>query len=371
VQPTANVSASRQDGRAPQQAGRRGVRGRPRSAATGKLRAVLAVIRLDFDPTVNWLGLTVRLETLAIAAAVFVAIALAGIGAGRMQARLDRLGATDDAERQPRLRRDDLILIAFGAVPGAVLGGRLGYVLIHLDYYQANPASLADPGQGSLALTTGLLLGLLGALGVARLLAAPIGRWLHVASVPLLVGLGLSKLAMMLGGAGQGQYSDSSWATSYVRPGPWESFNPGLSALPSQALEGGLVLIAALLILVVPALLRFRLRRWRCIVRPGWAARRDWVALRGGRRFVTALCLWAIARILAAFTWRDARVLGPFGADQLILLAIVGTCVAGFVLARIERRLGAARAARRAKRLEVARASDDAAAEAVRARPEA
>lgn len=371
MQPTANVSASRQDGRAWQQAGCRGVHGRPRSATTGTLRAVFAVIRLDFDPTVSWLGLTVRLETLAIAAAVFVAITLAAIGAGRMQARLDRLGSTDDAERQPRLRRDDLILIAFGAVPGAVLGGRLGYGLIHLDYYQANPASLADPGQGSLALTTGVVLGLLGALGVARLLAAPIGRWLHVASVPLLVGLGLSKLAMMLGGAGQGQYSDASWATSYVRPGPWESFNPGLSALPSQALEGGLVLIAALLILVVPVLLRFRLRRWRRIVRPGWAARRDWVALRGGRRFVTALCLWAIARILAAFTWRDARVFGPFGADQLILLAIVGTCVAWFGLAGIHGRLGAARAARKARRLEVARASDDAAAETVRARPEA
>jgi prolipoprotein diacylglyceryltransferase len=331
---------------------------------------VLAVIRLDFDPAVNWLGLTVRLETLAIAAAVFVGITLAGIGAGRMQARLDRLGTSDDAERQPRLRRDDLILIAFGAVPGAVVGGRLGYGLIHLDYYQANPAALADPGQGSLALTAGVLLGVLGALGVARLLAAPIGRWLHVASVPLLVGLGLSKFAMVLGGAGQGQYSDSSWATSYVRPGPWDSFNPGLSALPSQALEGCLVLLVALLILIVPVFARFRLRRRRRIVWPGWAPRRDWVALSGGRRFVTALCLWALARILAAFTWRDAQVFGPFGTEQLILLAIVGTCVAWFVLAWIDRRLGAARAVRRARRLPVARAGDKTASEVTKARPD-
>jgi prolipoprotein diacylglyceryltransferase len=310
---------------------------------------VLAVIRLDFDATVTWLGLTVRLETLAIAAAVFVGIALAGIAAGRMQARLDRVDAGDAEGLGPRLRRDDLILIAFGAVPGAVLGGRLGYGLIHLDYYQANPSALADPGQGGLALTLGVLVGALGAIGVARLLGAPVGRWLHVASVPLLIGLGLSKFAMVLGGAGQGQYSDASWATWYARIGPWDSANPGLSAVPSQAIEGGLVLLAALLILALPLLARLRLRRWRRIVRPGWAARADWATLRGGRRFAFALCLWAIARILAAFTWRDAQVLGPFNTEQLVLLAIPGAFAALFVAAQLRSRVGPARAGRSEK----------------------
>ncbi len=354
---------------------RTGVRTRPVSAATGTLRAVLAVIRLDFDPTVTWFGLTVRLETLAIAAALFLAITLAGIGAGRMQSRLDRSEGNGDAEGLPRLRRDDLILIAFGAVPGAVLGGRLGYGLIHFDYYSANPAALADPGQGSFALTLGVLFGLFGALGVARLLAAPIGRWLHVASVPLLIGLSLSKFAMMLGGAGQGSYSDASWTTSYVRPGPWESANPGLSAVPSQALEGGLVLLVALLILVGPVFARFRLRRWRRIVRPGWVARLDWAALRGASRFVTALCLWAIVRLVAAFTWRDAQVLGPFGAEQLVLVAIPGTCVVSIGANRLSRRLRAMRERRKAAQSALdrvrARAAEKTAAEAVKSRPDA
>jgi prolipoprotein diacylglyceryltransferase len=310
---------------------------------------VPAVIRLDFDPTVNWLGLTVRLETVAIAGAIFIAFVLAGICAGRTQARLDRLEGNDDSG-QPRLRRDDLILIAFGAIPGAVVGGRLGYGLIHLDYYLANPASLADPSQGGLALALGLLLGVLGGIGVARLLAAPVGRWLHVLSVPLLVGLGLGKLAMVLGGAGQGQYSAVSWATVYVRPGPWDSANPGVPALPSQALEGGLVLLAALLIVVVPAIARFRLRRWRRIVRPGWAPRRDWIVLTGGRRFVTALGLWAVARILAAFTWRDAQILGPLRAEQLVLLVLIGTCLAWFGVRGLNRRVRLRHAKREARK---------------------
>ena len=317
---------------------------------------MLAVIRLDFDSTITWLGLTVRRETVAIAAAVFVAMVLAAIAAGRMQARLDRLDGSGERDRdhgrdgEPRLRRDDLVLIAFGAVPGAVVGGRLGYGLIHFDYYSAHPAALTDPGQGSFALTLGVLLGIFGAMGVARLLTAPIGRWLHVASLPLLLALGLSKLAMVLGGAGQGQYSDSSWATVYVRPGPWDSANPGLAALPSQAIEGGLVLLVAALMLVGPVLLRFRLRRWRRVVRPGWAARRDWALLRGGYRFATALCLWALVRALAAFTWRDARIVGPFGAEQLVLLAIPLACLAWFAATRFRGWLRTARAGGRATR---------------------
>ncbi len=319
---------------------------------------MFAVIRLDFDPTVTWLGLTVRLETVAIAAAIFVAMVLAALGAGRMQAHLDRLDGTDERDHardgEPRLRRDDLVLIAFGAVPGAVVGGRLGYGLIHLDYYSAHPAALTDPGQGSFALTLGVLLGIFGAIGVARLLAAPIGRWLHVASVPLLIALGLSKLAVVLGGAGQGQYSDSSWATVYVRPGPWDSANPSLSALPSQAIEGGLVLLVAVLMLVGPVLVRFRLRRWRRIVRPGWAARRDWALLRGGYRFATAVCLWALVRTVAAFTWRDAHVLGPFDAEQLVLLSIPLACLAWFAATRFRGWLRTARAGRSAAGSQIA-----------------
>ena len=86
----------------------------------------------------------------------------------------DESTGTGSAHSAGRLRRDDLILIAFGVVPGAFVGGRLGYGLIHLDYYRANPSTLGDPGQGGLALTLAVVLGTLSGLAVARLLAAPI-----------------------------------------------------------------------------------------------------------------------------------------------------------------------------------------------------
>ena len=322
---------------------------------------MLDVVRLDFDPTIALLGLTVRLETLALAAVILLVLVLAALGAGRMRARLDQ-EAEGPAAGSGRLRRDDLILIAFGAVPGAVVGGRIGYGLVHLDYYRTNPGLLVDPGQGGLTLTLAVILGVVGALAVAGLLAAPIGRWLHVAAGPLLMGLGLGKLGMVLGADGQGQFSSASWATMYPRPGLWQSPNPGSAALPSQALEGGLVLLAAALMIAVPFLLRLRLRRWRQIVRPGLAPRREWAVLMGFRRFLTALCLWAVARLAAAFTWRDARVVGPLGVEQLLLIGVLAGCLAVLIAARLRdrrRARAAAGAAGRAAARGVAPTTDE------------
>jgi prolipoprotein diacylglyceryltransferase len=314
---------------------------------------VLAAISLDFEPSFRLFGRGLRLETVALAGAVFVALVLAGLGAGRLEARLRRRAAAAAPESPespgsyegPRLRRDDLLLIALGAIPGAVLGGRLEYGLIHLDYYRSNPSALLDPSQGGLALTGAVVLGVITALAVARLLSAPIHLWLHVASVPLLVALGLGKLAMVLGGAGQGRYSEASWGTFYSRPGPWVSGNAGLPALPSQALEGGLVLAVAVALVAVPVLLRLRLRRWHAIARPALSARRRWSLLEGGRRFAVAMSLFWLARFATVFTWRDAQVIGPLRAEHLVLLGLAGICAGIFAVLWLWHRVQARRAA--------------------------
>jgi Prolipoprotein diacylglyceryltransferase len=296
---------------------------------------VLDVIRFGFDPTVSPFGLTVRLETLALGGAILLVLVLVALMAGRASGPTD--AGSDDAagsrsrDSAGRLRRDDLILIAFGVVPGAVVGGRLGYGLIHLDYYRANPSALTDPGQGGLALTLAVLFGTLSGLAVARLLAAPIGRWLGVAGIPVLLGLGLGKLATVAGGEGQGTYSDSSWATSFAGPGPWGSANASYPAFPSQVLEGGLVLLAAALVAGLPFLLRIRVRRRHGVVRPGWSPRREWLLLSGWRGFMTILGLWTVARFAAAFTWRDARVFGPFCVEQLVLLGLLAIVAVGLL----------------------------------------
>src|SRR5205085_2244040 len=118
----------------------------------------------------------------------------------------------------PGLRPDDLIFIVVGAVPGALIGGRPGYVLAHLDFYHANPSPILDPGQGAWELTL---------------------------------------------------------------------------AVPLAIVTGSLI------------------------------ARRD-----GGAMFA-ALALWAGARFLVGFTWRDPTILGPLRAEQLLAVLLLMAAVVG------------------------------------------
>jgi phosphatidylglycerol---prolipoprotein diacylglyceryl transferase len=260
-----------------------------------------AVIAFDFDPYLHLGDGVVRLETLGVAASIFVALVVAAIGTRALE-----------------LRADDLIFVFLGIVPGAVIGGRLGYVLLNPGFFGANPGAILDPGIGSLQLSVGVIGGSLTGGAVAALLDGSAGRWFHVATLPFLLAAGSGKLAAVLGGDGQGQPSTAGFATAYGGPGPWGSLGPGIPSHPSQAYEGiacFVVLAIMMLLLTVPA-----------VRRPD------------GRAFLVAVGLWAVGRAIVASTWRDAPVVGPFRAEQIIDLVIVAGSVAGVaVLIRRER----------------------------------
>lgn len=260
----------------------------------------VSAIALDFDPYFRIAGFVVRLETVALAVAILVSIALAGLLAGRTLAGSpERPGG--------HLRRDDLVFILLGIVPGAVIGGRLGYVLLYPEYYRANPALTIDPASGGLQLSLAILGGMLTGAYVASLFDAPVGRWLHAAALPLLVGLGLGKLAMALGGDGQGAPTDLPWATAYLGGWAWDSLGPAIPSHPAQLYEAA----ATGVVLVILASARF----------VGVLGRPD------GRLFFAALGGWAIGRFLVAFTWRDEQVVGSLRMDQLFSLGLAAVCV--------------------------------------------
>jgi phosphatidylglycerol---prolipoprotein diacylglyceryl transferase len=261
----------------------------------------LGVITLAFDPVVE-LGETssVRVETIALAVVLFLGLILAA----RMAQITPSIGPYVPA---PGLRFDDLVFILVGAVPGAIVGGRLGYVLDHVGYYTDNPGAILDPAQGGLTLTLAVPLGILTGGFIARLLGAPVGRWLHAAAFPLLFVLAAGKLVGVLGATGQGSPSDLPWATAYAGPGPWGSLAAEIASHPSQVYEAILVGLAI----------------------AGLAAvgRIEVIARRDGAAMFAAIGLWAIARFLVAFTWRDPAALGPLRMEQLLdlgLLVIAG-----------------------------------------------
>jgi hypothetical protein len=144
----------------------------------------------------------------------------------------------------------------------------------------------------------------------------------------MLVVMSLGKAANVLGGTGQGLPSGLDWATSYLGPGPWGSLGPGIPSFPAQAAEA---LAVALLLVVVAGT---------------WAV--GGLRAHDGRGFALALGGWAAIRFAVAGTWRDPIVVGPFRAEQVIDLAIVGLAllilVGLFARARRGRPVGPARA---------------------------
>jgi phosphatidylglycerol:prolipoprotein diacylglycerol transferase len=252
----------------------------------------IAVITFDFDPLLRLAdGLVVRWQAVAL-----VFVVAAGLGIAALIARREGL------------RADDLLFIAVAAVPGAVVGGRLGYVLLHLEYYGSHTEAILDPARGSLELSLAVVGGILSGTYVVALLGAPIGAWLRTATLPLLFVLGAGKLAMVLGGSGQGQPTDLAWATAYLGSGPWGSLGPDLPSHPSQVYEG----LATLVVLLALSV--------------GLAAR-VWPAP-NGRIFFVALGAWAVARAAVSITWRDSTVVMGLNAGSLIA---IGTALAAGV----------------------------------------
>ena len=292
------------------------------------LASLPALITFQFPATFAVAGFSVRWETLLGAVAVLVALLLAATIARRTPLDLSAPAdwpSPDPADGPNHLRADDLLYLALAALPGALLGGRLGYALIHLDYYQANPSALVDLTAGGLELSMGVVGGTVTASVAAVLLGAPLGRWLHALAIPLLVLLGLVKLAMVFGGTGQGAPADVSLATRYLGPGPWGSLAPEVASWPAQAMEALATVLAGGVAWFFMAVGVFRRRN--------------------GAAFFLAVGLWAIARLIVASTWRDPAVVGTLSAAQVMALGIAIACALLIVAFAAAARPGRHRAA--------------------------
>jgi prolipoprotein diacylglyceryltransferase len=246
----------------------------------------IAALAFDFDPLFRLGdGLSVRWATIALAVVILVCLSAAGAVA-----------------RRSRMRADDLLYCVVGAVPGAVIGGRIGYALLVPDAFRAGPMSLADPTVGGLELGLGVVGGVVTAVIVGAVLGAPVGRWAHALAVVVLGAIAGGKLTMALGGSGQGAPTDTTWATAYVGPGPWGSLAPGLASHPAQLYEAAATVLVALVVLAATAAGGFRAR--------------------DGSRLLIALAGWTIARAAVSVTWRDPAIIGPLPVGGVLALTI-------------------------------------------------
>jgi prolipoprotein diacylglyceryltransferase len=307
---------------------------------------VLAVIEVAFDPLLRVGDVALPWQTLGVTAALLLGFALAALLSRHGSAaaailrpapprglhrpvRRRMIGGDYpeapqvEAARPPAepLRLDDLLFVVLGVVPGAVLGGRLVHGLAFWEAYAAQPERLLDPQVGSLSLLGAVLGGTLSAALVCRLLEAPVRRWADTAALPLLVVLGLGKLAQFLGGSGQGLPFDGPWAVAFAGPGPWTSASAQVPSHPAQVYEGLWILLGIPLVLLVAA---------------SRAGLRSVLPVEG-RLFVLALGWFLLGRIIVGFTWRDDPVLGLLNAEQLLALAAL-VLISALIVAHAVRR---------------------------------
>ena len=204
---------------------------------------------------------------------------------------------------------EDIAFVLLAAIPGAVVGGRLLHGLDFLDAYAAQPAALVDLSRGSLSLVGAVVGGALTSAYVCRLLGGKVGVWADASAVALLLVIGLGKLVMLLGGAGQGQAWDGAFAIVFSTAGGWWSANAAIPAHPAQLYEG------------IWALAGVPLAWWleRRVRGGAWSGR--------GLVLLAAVAWWLLGRAFIALTWRDAPVIAGLGMEGL--LAIVGLVAVG------------------------------------------
>ncbi len=272
---------------------------------------MLAVIALGFDPLFNLGPLTIRWQTIGVTAALLVALTTAALLIPRPTESED---PSATSVRPPTL--EQLLIILVGIVPGAVVGGRIVHVLNFAGAYASDPASILNPNVGSLSLLGAVIGGTLSALYVCRLLRAPIDAWAAIATVPLLLALGLGKLAQLLGGAGQGTPFDGLWSVAFVGDGPWVSLAPAVPSHPAQVYEGVWLLVGIAVALVVGGP---RSDPSRAHPYVAWADR----ARFGSLLFVGAIGWFLVGRFLVGFTWRDPAFIGPLNFEQFLALVLL------------------------------------------------
>jgi prolipoprotein diacylglyceryltransferase len=280
------------------------------------LDALHPLVVLTFPAAITVGEFSVRLETLVTAVSVFAALVLARLIARRTAIDTSRPPGAPSADPDDPawnfLRPSDLLFIAMAALPGAVIGGRAGYGLLHLDFLVVNPDVLWQISWGGMQLSLAVVGGTFTAVVVMLLLGAPVRRWLHALALPLLLVLAGGKFAMFLGGAGQGLAWDGTWATAYQGVGPWGSLGPDVPSYPSAAIEA----LATLVLFFVV----------------GWLMLSGLFRSKSGAAFFLALGLWAAIRVVVATTWRDPYVAGPLRMDQLISMWIALVCLGGLAM---------------------------------------
>ena len=99
-----------------------------------------------------------------------------------------------------------------------LIGARLLFILINLDYYASNPIETVMMWKGGLVFYGGLLGGILALLGCIRFYRLPLWSMLDIGAAAIAVGHGLGRLGCFTAGCCYGKLTDLPWSVTFTDP---------------------------------------------------------------------------------------------------------------------------------------------------------
>ncbi len=125
------------------------------------------------------------------------------------------------------LTEDNVIDMLLFAVPIAIIGARLYYVVFNFDLYRGDLASVFRIRDGGLAIYGGIIFGAITVFVFARVKKIPVGALLDLCSLPLLIGQAVGRWGNFINREAYGAVTDVMWrmgitlndgSVTYVHP---------------------------------------------------------------------------------------------------------------------------------------------------------
>ena len=113
---------------------------------------------------------------------------------------------------------DRIMDLCFYLVIAAILGSRLFFVLLNLDYFMAAPLDIFKIWSGGLVFYGGFIAAFATALALIRAYRLPLGKTADIAALALPLGHFLGRLGCFSAGCCYGETCELPWAVSFAHP---------------------------------------------------------------------------------------------------------------------------------------------------------
>jgi phosphatidylglycerol:prolipoprotein diacylglycerol transferase len=152
---------------------------------------------------------------------------------------------------------DTIIDLSFFVIIASIIGARITYVIVHLEYYVNDPLRAFKIWDGGLALYGGMILGVLCGLWFFRRRGIDMWVGADITAPSLALGIGIGRIGCFLNGCCFGHRCELPWAVTFPPVSGAGTWFPGVPLHPTQLYESASALGVMVILLVLDRKRRF------------------------------------------------------------------------------------------------------------------